>query len=316
MTKIIDLKMDLPVSAQELAQKIKFLIINKHATGVANYRRIFGPRYASSMGMTIEDLENKAKELSSDEFDALLVSLAAKVTQTPQEFIEQMDQSNIEWCLIDDPDNEKTYQFIQHNPDRLKGSATINPHDGEEGLKKTEKAIREYGFKSIYTSAFLSKIEASNSKNYPFYAKALEMGVPVFIYTTMNYSTELPMDIGHPIHIDKIAMDFPDLKIVASCGGWPWVPDLVGIARRHRNVYIDTSSHRPKYLATQGSGFEMLLQFGNTLLQDRILFGSGIGDLGLKIQTIVEEIESLPLKDEVKRKWFYNNAATLFGMEQ
>jgi len=313
MTKIIDIKMDLPVSAEELARKIKYLIVNKHATGVANYRRIFGPRYADSMGMTIEDLEEKAKKLSSGDFNSLLVALAAKISQTPQQFIEQLNRSDIEWCLIDDPDNEKTYKFTRHNPEKIKGSATINPHEGKKGIKAVEKAVSEYGFKSIYVSGFLSKIEASNRKNYPFYAKALELGVPVIIYTTMNYNTSLPMDIGHPIHIDKIAMDFPELKILASCGGWPWVPDLVGIARRHRNVYIDTSSHRPKYLATQGSGFEMLLQFGNTLLQDRILFGSGIGDLGLSIQTVIEEIDALPIKDDVKEKWFYKNAVTFFG---
>jgi len=313
MTNIIDLKMDLPATPEEIAHKIKFLVLNKNATGVANYRRIFGPRYASSMGVTIEELEEKAEQLSSEELDSLLLSLAAKVSQTPQQFLHQLDKAGIKWCLIDDQDNAKTHAFTKYAPDRIKGSATINPHEGEKGLVKIEKAVQKHGFKSIYFTAFQSKIEASDRKNYPFYAKAVEMGVPVFIYTTMNYSTTLPMDIGHPIHIDKIAMDFPDLKIVASCGGWPWVPELVGIARRHRNVYIDTSSHRPKYLATRGSGFEMLLQYGNTLLQDRILFGSGIGDLGLGIHTVIQEIKELPIKDEVKEKWLYTNAVRLFG---
>ena len=131
----------------------------------------------------------------------------------------------------------------------------------------------------------------------------------------MNYSTELPMDVAHPIHIDRIAMDFPTLKIVASSGGWPWVPELVGVARRHQNVFIDTSSHRPKYIATPGSGFEMLLQFGNTILQDQVVFGSGVGDLGLPIELVVKEMNELPLKDEVKDKWLYSNALRLFDME-
>ncbi|MBW2634156.1 MAG: amidohydrolase family protein, partial [Deltaproteobacteria bacterium] len=119
------------------------------------------------------------------------------------------------------------------------------------------------------------------------------------------------MDVGRPLYLDRVAIDFPELRIVASCGGWPWVPELVGVARRHQNVYIDTSSHRPKYLAMPGSGFEMLMQFGNTLLQDQIVFASGSGDLGLSIGQIVKEMKELPLKDEVKEKWLYKNALQL-----
>ncbi len=312
MTKIIDLKMDLPMTAKEFAEKMKYLVMNKNAKGVANYRRIFGPRYAASLGMSIEDLEKKSLELPSQEFESLLVTLAQKVVLTPDQFIAQLDKADIEWCLIDDPDNKKTYEYMKHAPDRLKGSAIFNPHEGSKGVKEMESAIKELGFKAVYATSFLYKIKPSDKRFYPFYAKALELDVPVFIYTTMNYSTELPMDIAHPVNIDRIAMDFPDLKIVASSGGWPWVPDLVGVARRHRNVYIDVSSHRPKYLATPGSGFEMLLQYANTLLQDQILFGSGIGDLGLQIGQVIEEMKALPIKDSVKEKWLYLNAARLF----
>ncbi len=59
----------------------------------------------------------------------------------------------------------------------------------------------------------------------------------------------------------------------------------------------------------------MLLQFGNTLLQDNILFASGAGDLGIPIGQIVNEMSELPLKEKVKEKWLYYNAANLFNME-
>ena len=56
----------------------------------------------------------------------------------------------------------------------------------------------------------------------------------------------------------------------------------------------------------------MLMQFGNTLLQDRIVFASGVGDLGLPIGQIVQEMQELPLKETVKEKWLYHNAIRLF----
>ena len=313
MGNIIDLKMDLPQSALELAEQIKFMVVNKNTPGVANYRRIFGPQYAASLGMSIEELENGHKELKPEDFDALVLSLTEKLAVSPERFIKQLDKAGIKWCLIDDADNIKICEFIRYNPDRLKGSFTIDPHEGVEGVEEMEKTVKDDGLKAVYSSSFLSRIKPDDSKYYPYYTRASELGLPVFIYTTMNYSTELPMNITHPIHIDQIAMDFPNLKIVASSGGWPWVPEMVGVARRHRNVFIDTSSHRPKYLATPGSGFEMLLQFGNTLLQDSIVFGSGVGDLGLPIGQIVDEMKALPLKDSVKEKWLYTNACRLFN---
>ena len=59
----------------------------------------------------------------------------------------------------------------------------------------------------------------------------------------------------------------------------------------------------------------MLIQFGNTLLQDQVVFASGASDLGLPIQQIVEEMNALPLKDAVKEKWLYKNALRLFDMD-
>jgi predicted TIM-barrel fold metal-dependent hydrolase len=87
---------------------------------------------------------------------------------------------------------------------------------------------------------------------------------------------------------------------------------MIGVARRHQKVYIDTAAHRPRYFATPGSGWEMLMQFGNTLLQDRIVFASGWRNYQMPIKDVVEEMKTLPLKDDVKEKWLHRNAARIF----
>lgn len=312
MSKVIDLRLDFPPTADEIAETMKFFILSKGGKGIANYRRIFGPRWAFSLGISFEELEKKSKEFSEKELDAFLKELAQKIALTPSQFIRQLDEAGIEWGLIDTPDNDKTEALVSQIPDRLKGMAIFNPFKGTKAVREVERAIRELGFKAVYASPYRWGIKANDPRFYPVYAKAVELDIPVFIYTAMNYRTDYPMDVGRPLYLDRVAMSFPELKIVASCGGWPWVPELIGVARRNQNVYIDTSSHRPKYLAVPGSGFEMLMQFGNTLLQDRIVFASGVGDLGLPIGQIVKEMRELPLKDEVKEKWLYKNALQLF----
>ena len=315
MSEVIDVRLDFPPSAHVIADTMKFFIRNKESKGIANYRRIFGPRWAASLGMSFEDLEKRSEELSEKEFEFLLNDLAQQVAITPEQFVNQLDEAGVKWGLIDDVDTDKTADLVSKIPDRLKGMVIFNPFIGAQGVREIDRAVRDLGFVAVYASPYHWGIKASDPRFYPCYAKAVELDIPVFIYAAMNYRTDLPMDVGRPLYIDRVAMDFPKLRIVATCGGWPWVPELVGLARRHPNVYIDTSSHRPKYLAVPGSGFEMLMQFGNTLLQDRIVFGSGVAELAVPIGAIIKEIKDLPLKEEVKEKWLYKNALELFKMD-
>jgi len=312
MTKVIDLRLDFPLSVDELAEMIKYFVLSEDKSGIANYARIFGPQWESIMGFSFEELEQKAAESSPTELDDMLRELATHFVQTPDQFKQQLTEAGIEWGLVEADDIDKTASLVSQLPEKLKGVALFDPFAGTKGVTAVERAVKELGFAAIYASPYRWGIKADDPRFFPVYAKAVELNIPMFIYTSMNYRTDYAMDVGRPLYLDKVAMAFPEMKIIASCGGWPWVPELIGVARRHRNVYIDTSSHRPKYLAVPGSGFEMLLQFGNTLLQDRIVFASGVGDLGLPITQIVQEMKELPLKDSVKEKWLYHNAMALF----
>jgi predicted TIM-barrel fold metal-dependent hydrolase len=130
----------------------------------------------------------------------------------------------------------------------------------------------------------------------------------------MSYAADRPMDLGRPLYLDRVCMDFPDLTVIAGLGGWPWVPELVGAARRHKNMYIDLAAHRPRNIPKPGSGWEMMLQFGNTLLQDRMLFASSWITLGMQPAAVVAEYDELPLRDSVREKWMGLNAMKLLDL--
>ena len=59
----------------------------------------------------------------------------------------------------------------------------------------------------------------------------------------------------------------------------------------------------------------MLLQFGNTLLQDQVVFASGSEDLGIPVSRLVRKCWHFHFKDIVKEKWMYRNALRLFKMD-
>ena len=319
MSKVIDLCLSLPPSEEQIVSMLKLFVLGRGEKGVANYRYIFGPGRARDLGLTIEELERMAEELSPEEFEGTLRERAKPMLVSLPQFVKELDEAGVEWGVIESQSSDQTAEIVAQFPNKFIGLALVDPHEGMKAVRELERSVKELALRSLLVSPFSSGLRINDKKYYPLYAKAVELDIPVFIYCTMNYRTDTPMDVGRPLYLDDVGMDFPEMTIIAGWGGgggWPWVPEMIGVARRHQNVYINTSAHRPKHLATPGSGWEMLLQFGNTLLQDRIVFASGWANYFSYskdvIKNVIQEMRSLPLKEEVKEKWLYTNAARLF----
>ena len=211
--------------------------------------------------------------------------------------------------------NDEVAELLADYPDRFLGLARISGLHGMRGVRELDFRVREQGFVALGVSALVDGIPASDRRYYPLYAKAVELDIPVRIYSSMNYATDRPYDLGHPRHLDQVAIDFPELTLIGGLGGWPWVNEMVALVRRHPKLHVDTSAHRAKYLGQRGSGWEMLMQFGNTLIQDKVLVGLSAGLVSQPHETLIQEYLDLPLKDAVKEKWLYRNAARVFGIE-
>lgn len=238
------------------------------------------------------------------------------------DFTEKLDEAGIEKAVISAADVETTYggkvpnehiaEIVSNYPDKFIGFAGVDPHKGMEAIREFEQAVKELGLKGLNLGCWELQIRSNNRKYYPLYAKAIELDVPVTLHTSINYSPENTMDYGRPIYLDEVASDFPELKIIACHGGWPWVLEMVGVARRHENVYIELSGHRPKYFAAENSGWGPLMRFGRSLLKNQVLFGTDWPLL--PFERSIQEMRELPLKEEVIQKWLYDNAAELLKL--
>lgn len=302
MRKVIDLECDLP--NDEDGNPRKFTTATRPpgfgdperlaplaGHGFANYQRIFTRRSGSDE--TSQGADKSGMALAS--------------------FVAIMDQAGVERGVLRAP-NHVIADALARYPDRFIGMASVSPHDGMRGVRELERLVREHGFGGLRVSALFNMIPASDRRYYPLYAKCVELEKPVRIYCNMNYANDRPYDLGHPRHIDQVAVDFPELRIIAGLSGWPWVNEMVALLRRHPNLYCDTASHRPRYFGVAGSGWEQFLQFGNSLLQDKVMVGLSWEAFGVPMADLIEEYAALPLKPAVLDKWLYANARQFFGL--
>lgn len=246
----------------------------------------------------------------------------SQVIMEPDRFIELMDEGGVDKVVFMAGDIETTYgsrypneelaQLIDHRPDRFLGLAGADPHKGESAVRDFETAVRDYGFVGLNLGPWEHKILSSDEKYFPLYEKCVELDVPAVLHTSVNFSRELRLETGNPVHLDDVAIKFPELKIVACHAGWPWVLQMVAVAWRHPTVYLDIAGMRPKYLTNPGGGWEPLLNYGNTVLQDQVMFATDWPML--PFGRTVEEMRALPLKPGVVDKWLGGNAARLLKL--
>jgi uncharacterized protein len=110
-----------------------------------------------------------------------------------------------------------------------------------------------------------------------------------------------------------VARDFPELRIIMSHGGYPWVLEAVLLAWKYEHVYLELAAHRPKYMGEAGTGWEPLLRFGQTTIADKVLYGSGAFLLQRPPAELVSEFRALPVKPAVMERWLGVNAERLLG---
>src|SRR2546425_2662982 len=199
--------------------------------------------------------------------------------------------------------NELVAALAAQRPDRLIPFAGADVLRGKAAVAELTHWVRERGFRGLSLRPFMIGLPADDRHYYPFYAKCVELGVPLSIHTSANWTTTAVNDLGHPRHLDVVARDFPELVIVMSHAGYPWVLEAVLLAWKYPNVYLELAAHRPKYIAAPGTGWEALLRFGPRTIPDKGMFGTGWVLLGRPPQQIVGGVRGLPGPEDVMDLW-------------
>ena len=201
--------------------------------------------------------------------------------------------------LIWNVSEQEVHEVAAAAPGRIFGLVGIDPREGMKGVARLESWMSRDSFVGAHLHTYGYGLPLNHRRYYPFYAKCAELGVPVVMQA--GHSAErMPSALGQPILIDDIALDFPELTIVAAHTGWPWIEEMIALAWKHANVYIGTSAHRPKYLDPA------LVRFANSRGRGKLLFGTDWPVVDHA--DALAEIDGLDLRDEA-RTLFRGDAA-------
>lgn len=201
--------------------------------------------------------------------------------------------------------DEMIRNLCDEHQNRFFGLTGIDPFEGMDGVRRLRETVESDGFIGAHIVPYGFRIPPNHRRYYPFYAACVELDVPVVIqigHTGVN----LPNDPGHPRHLDNIALDFPELDIVAANIGWPWTDEAIALAWTHDNVYLGLTGHAPQYWEDE------LVNFVRSLGDESVMWGSNYPFVDL--DQSMAGIDDLNFTSDVKRRLLYENAERVFGI--
>ena len=208
--------------------------------------------------------------------------------------------------------NDDVLELASENSDVLIPFVSVNPMRGAEAVDEARRLIQA-GARGFKLHPPLQEFHANDRAAYPFYEVVNEARLPVVIHTGHSgIGTGMPggggvrLKYGHPMDVDDVAVDFPDMPIILAHPSFPWQDEAISICLHKPQVYIDLSGWSPKYFSP------VLIQYANTLLKRKMLFGT---DYPLITpDRWMSDFEKIEIRDEVRPLILKDNAVRLLGL--
>jgi uncharacterized protein len=211
------------------------------------------------------------------------------------------------------PTNEEVATRAAANADAIIPFASIDPARGAEGVREAKRLIDEYGVRGFKFHPSAQAFLPNDRLAYPLYEVIQEARLPALFHTGQSGSGAgqrggggIRLAYSNPIHVDDVAVDFPDMPIVLAHPSFPWQEEALAVALHKPQVYIDLSGWSPKYFPP------ILVQYANTLIKDKVLFGTDFPLL--TPERWMDDLAKTSVRDEVKPGLFKSNAARLLGL--
>ncbi len=209
--------------------------------------------------------------------------------------------------------NDQILAFAAANADIVIPFVSVDPTRGAPAVDEARRLVAAGGVRGLKLHPPLQQFFPNDRAAYPVYEIFAEAKLPVLIHTGhsgigtgMRAGGGVRLKYGNPMHIDDVAVDFPDMPIILAHPSFPWQDEAISVCLHKPQVYIDLSGWSPKYFSPT------LVQYANTLLKHKVLFGSDYP--WITPDRWLADFEKIAIRDDVRPLVLKANAARLFGL--
>ena len=236
-----------------------------------------------------------------------------QVEQPVSATIAAMDQAGVDKSLISAwyaprnvmISNDEVAGFVAEAPDRLVGVGSVDISKPMDAVREVRRCVDALGFKAIRVLPWLWDAPPTERRFYPVYVACCEAGVP-FCTQIGHTGPLMSSEVGRPIYLDRVALDFPELVIVGGHIGYPWTDEAIAVATKHENVFIDTSAYTVRRYP------EPLIEYMRGHGRSKVLFGSNYPMIAPA--KALQGVEALGLDAEAMALFLGDNARRVFTL--
>ncbi|MFI8221380.1 amidohydrolase family protein [Streptomyces sp. NPDC085932] len=209
--------------------------------------------------------------------------------------------------------NEEIAESCAAHADVLIPFASVDPYKGRAGVREARRLVEWHGVRGFKFHPSIQAFSPNDPFAYPLYEAIEELGVPALFHTGQTgIGAGVPggggirLKYSNPMLVDDVAVDFPQMRIILAHPSFPWQDEALAVATHKPHIYIDLSGWSPKYFPPQ------LVRYANTLLKDKVLFGSDYPVI--TPDRWLADFEKLDIQPDVRPKILKENAARLLGL--
>lgn len=211
--------------------------------------------------------------------------------------------------------SEEVAKACAEHADVLIPFGSVDPRRGAAAVRQARSLVREHGVRGFKFHPSLQAFHPDDRMAYPLYEALQELEMVALFHSGqtgigvgLRGGAGIRLKYANPMALDDVAADFPDLKIVIAHPSFPWQEEALAVATHKPNVYIDLSGWSPKYFPP------LLVRYANTLLRDKVLFGSDFPLL--TPDRWLADFDTLDIKPEVRPLILKENAAGLLRLRE
>jgi len=211
------------------------------------------------------------------------------------------------------PDNFEIAELAAEDADVIIPFASVDPARGAAGVRLARRLADDFGVRGFKFHPSVQGFYPNDRMAYPLYEVIASRGLVALFHTGQTGAGAgtpggggIRLKYANPLHIDDVAVDFPDLDIILAHPSFPWQDEALSVATHKPRVYIDLSGWSPKYFPP------LLVRYANTLLREKVMFGSDFP--AITPDRWIKDFENLDIKPEVRPLIMKENAARLLGL--